>query len=486
MISPSLPYDDTGVMTGSVTTVDGVPTALYSSHGHQCPGKGHRCPVIASARASNLTDPLLVRWEKTGVAMLNQAPGFRDPSSAFRSGGKWRVLTACQNCNGTASMLGLFSSEDFKSWEFTSTPLLAPQLECPDYWPVVVGVHVNDGDGDGNGDGDGDETAAIATAGLLSAIKLSQGGKEVVWVGTWDESTQTLTNILYPRLPAQRQASLRSKPEGGVLLDQFSYASKSFYDPLHRQQVWTSWIHELYLDRHGGCVNETVCSTHTLPRALAFDPELQAHVTPPVPQTALLRRKLLHSLHGTPTELGDDVMRIPEAPASGLQLEILATFALPSESESLVVGINAREGTAQRTSAFITVDSGIATASESPLPALRSASLEVHVNNTNQIIPGRARQLSRHQVPFAIKESDSNVTLRVFVDHSVVEAYSTEGRGVVTSRTYPTDDALGASLFCAVNTDCELPGGKKGKCLNDPSASGGFRCKTESDCPGSQ
>ena len=46
-----------------------------------------------------------------------------------------------------------------------------------------------------------------------------------------------------------------------------------------------------------------------------------------------------------------------------------------------------------------------------------------------------------------MKPSDSNITLRVYIDHSVIEAYAQGGRAVITSRTYPTDDALGAPLL---------------------------------------
>ena len=36
-----------------------------------------------------------------------------------------------------------------------------------------------------------------------------------------------------------------------------------------------------------------------------------------------------------------------------------------------------------------------------------------------------------------MKPSDSNITLRVYIDHSVIEAYAQGGRAVITSRTYP-------------------------------------------------
>ena len=89
------------------------------------------------------------------------------------------ALGRSEHCNGSSSALGLFSAPALEGpWEFTSTPLPRAQLECPDYWPVVpIGGGSNAG---------------------LSAIKLSEGGKEAVYVGTMDEDTQTMTNLVEP------------------------------------------------------------------------------------------------------------------------------------------------------------------------------------------------------------------------------------------------------------------------------------------------
>eukprot|EP01051_Picozoa_sp_SAG22_P026989 SAG22_NODE_8812_length_628_cov_1.194707_1_plen_88_part_00 len=49
-----------------------------------------------------------------------------------------------------------------------------------------------------------------------------------------------------------------------------------------------------------------------------------------------------------------------------------------------------------------------------------------------------------------MKPGDRNVTLRMFVDHSVIEAYAQGGRAVVTQwgylEGYPTDDAPGVAV----------------------------------------
>ena len=104
------------------------------------------------------------------------------------------------------------------------------------------------------------------------------------YIGTYNEKAQKLVN---PINEAQLlDAGWRARSV---------YASKSFYDPVHRQQVWTAWVVEPWTV-DGGCANATVCGTHTLPRSLMYDPALKQLVTPPIPQLSLLRSKQLLKL----------------------------------------------------------------------------------------------------------------------------------------------------------------------------------------------
>jgi sucrose-6-phosphate hydrolase SacC (GH32 family) len=310
-------------------------------------------------------------------------------------------------------------TDDFRHWEFTSTPLAVGQLECPDTWPVVP--------------------ADGAAAEGLVAIKLSHAGREIVYVGEWDVPTQTLVRVVPPALPA-----LNPPSDGrSQLLDAATYASKCFYDPVHRQQVWTSWVHERYTTSDGGCINATVCSTHTLPRTLLYDADLRAHVTPPVPQTDLLRVQKLFSLPA-PLALAAGAPHDLPATAAGMQLEIRATFALPL-AEGLEVGVHTRRSSdgLQQTTSSVRVG---APAHPDASTSLTVATLRNDVSNAAGVLPHP--QAWSQSIHFPIKPTDRNLTLVVYVDHSIVEAYAQHGRGVATTRTYPTDDALGVSVFC--------------------------------------
>ena len=122
------------------------------------------------------------------------------------------------------------------------------------------------------------------------------------------------------------------------------------------------------------------------------------------------------------------------------QLEILATFALPLPAGVRVGVISRRsvDGT-QSTESFLEMEAPDAVLTEA---GVQTATVGSAVKDANGLGNGQKR------LSFGVKPADTNVTLRVFVDHSVLETYAQGGRGVVTDRMYPSDDALGAGVFC--------------------------------------
>eukprot|EP00662_Eupelagonemidae_sp_cell21_P017208 gene17208-29869_t len=60
MLKPDMPYDQGAVMTGSVTIVNGTPTALYSSGGNcGSAGPATHGTCFNTAQPADLSDPLL-------------------------------------------------------------------------------------------------------------------------------------------------------------------------------------------------------------------------------------------------------------------------------------------------------------------------------------------------------------------------------------------------------------------------------------------
>merc|ERR1719375_1073497 len=114
--------------------------ALYSGHGS---GLGVSISVAAPA---DISDPLLTNWTKNVANPLlakppNNGRAFRDPSTAWKSGGQWRMVLACESCtNGTfEGSASLYSSMDFVNWTYTGSMMgFDKMIECPDFFPVTL------------------------------------------------------------------------------------------------------------------------------------------------------------------------------------------------------------------------------------------------------------------------------------------------------------------------------------------------------------
>ena len=50
-------------------------------------------------------------------------------------------------------------------------------------------------------------------------------------------------------------------------------------------------------------------------------------------------------------------------------------------------------------------------------------------------------------MPLPLKQNETSVTLRCFIDHSVLEAFGTDGRSAITARTYPLDSSADVALW---------------------------------------
>lgn len=409
MLKPDEPYDNGAVMTGSVTLVDGNPIALYSSRGSATAETG---TVICAAAPANRSDPMLVDWVKSDKNPLIQHPaklhngGFRDPSTAWRSGDYWYTVIACGDCATTnSSQAALYrspaSDSSLTSWEPAGALYeFSTMIECPDFFPVSDGLY---------------------------ALKYNRKAVEFAIVGKYDEEKQKLV------------------PEGSdteQLLDAGPvYASKSFYDPVNKQQVWMAWVKEAW-KQDNSCVNASVCGTHTLLRTVEYDRDLGILLLQPAPQLKKLRGpKPVVSLGPNLIKAGDAL----KLDASGMQLEIVASFAVPSAADgtySFGVATRLSSDGLQRTDCALSGTLG------RDGPALE---LQIVVNNTAGILPTKRT----NSAPVPLKDGEARVELRCFVDHSVVEAYAQGGRAAITQRSYPTDDANALAVF-AMGVDVQL------------------------------
>jgi len=208
--------------------------------------------------------------------------------------------------------------------------------------------------------------------------------------------------------------------------------------------VWSGWLGEKWHADDGGCANLTVCSTHTLPRAMQWDAELKRMITPPIPQLELLRGRQLASL--SKLVMKDGAMQLLKG-VRGMQLEIIANFALPVAAGTSTVGIASRMNSdgSQRSDCAVTFNADGA----------GGATLNVTIKNQGAIVDTNPRRGDPHFQELPLKASDTQVELRCFVDHSVIEAYGFGGRTAVSARSYPLDDAVDVGIF-AIGADAQL------------------------------
>ncbi|KAK6911901.1 Glycosyl hydrolase family 32, C-terminal [Dillenia turbinata] len=230
-IFPSQPYDINGCWSGSATLVpkgkDIVPHILYTGNNEA------NQQVQNLALPKNLSDPYLIEWIKvpqnplmapTSTNQIN-ASSFRDPTTAWRVRGEWRVIIGNRkNHRGQAI---LYRSKDFITWEEAKHPLhSSPKTgmwECPDFYPVSTSSQV------------GLDTSFIGK-GTKHILKVSLGdkGHDYFYIGKYIPKNDTFI------------------PDGesvdsvlGLRYDYGKYyASKTFYDSVKHARILWGWVSE--------------------------------------------------------------------------------------------------------------------------------------------------------------------------------------------------------------------------------------------------
>ncbi|XP_065835085.1 uncharacterized protein [Oscarella lobularis] len=460
-LSPDMAYDKRGVFTGSTTILDdGTPVIVYT-----CVNSGQQQCV---AYPANKSDPFLTNWTKPDYnpVIKDPPPGgvagsFRDDTTAWKSGGSWKlVVGASINGHGAAS---LWDSKDFKTWTYVHPLYTTTQYgmwECPDFYPLHDSKNTY-------------------------ALKYSAGGRDWYTLGSYDESKQVLV------------------PSGNATLFDYGhvYASKRFYDPVKKRQIFYGWVSE---EDKGGSQRGWQ-GIQTLPRSLTLDSDLAIVLSTPVDELASLR-KTGTSMKNVQLAAGQTM---PLKGVSGLQLEIEANFTFDKAAASQRFGISVRmslDGSMRTDILFVhqnmtgpmnntdlpgdeyrqfpykvgnTEEANIALCKETcdnetkcvawtyvrkgdpvvPRCSLKNGIPHLNPNKfcvsgikrTNMFMVDRSKtggdgNQGSVQAPLPMKSGEETVTIRAFVDHSIIESYAQGGRAVITSRVYPDASADGVAL----------------------------------------
>lgn len=227
-IYPSKPFDIKGCWSGSATVLPGnKPVILYTGIDPE------ERQVQNYAIPANISDPYLREWIKPDnnpiVVPTNDmnASAFRDPTTAWWSGGHWKMIVGGRREGKERGLAHLYRSRDFVNWVKAKHPLHSNKntgmWECPDFYPVSL----------------------FGTKGLDTSVK-GPNVKHVLKVSL------DLTRYEYYTIGSYNLALDRYFPDNtsvdgwdGLRYDYGNfYASKTFYDPVKKRRILWGWANE--------------------------------------------------------------------------------------------------------------------------------------------------------------------------------------------------------------------------------------------------
>lgn len=429
-------YDLNGVWTGSATILaDGQIIMLYTGDTNDS------VQVQNLAYPANLSDPLLLDWVKySNNPVLVPPPGiaidkFRDPTTGWLGpDGKWRI-TIGSKVNGTGISL-VYTTTNFTTYELLDTVLHAVpgtgMWECVDFYPVSI-------------NGSTGLDTSVTGPGIKHVLKASLDDTKLDYyaIGTYFSENDTWV----PDNPTEDVGI-------GLRLDYGRfYASKTFYDPKKERRILWGWINET--DTEDDDLAKGWASVQTIPRTVLFDNKTGTNVVQwPVEEVETLR---LNS-----TEF-DSVLVEPGSVVelnigTATQLDIFAEFEIESlglEETNEEANGGCGDGAIHRSSLgpFGLLVIADETLSElTPIYFRPSNSSdgtyfcadEKRSTEANEIY----KQIYGSKVPVLDGEKYS---MRVLVDHSIVESFAQGGRTVITSRVYPTEAIYGSARLFLFN-----------------------------------
>ncbi|OAY75441.1 Beta-fructofuranosidase 1 [Ananas comosus] len=433
-------YDANGVWTGSATVLpDGRLIMLYTG------------ATVDAVQVQNLafpadpSDPLLRSWSKSDSNPVLTPPSgvgpadFRDPTTAWYdpSDDTWRIVIGSKDDDGHTGTSMVFRTRDFIRWELV--PGLLHQVagtgmwECIDFYPVATG---------GNAAKHGVDTAATANGddGVRHVLKASMDDDrhDYYALGLYDAAQ----NVWVPDEP-DMDVGIGLRYDWGKF-----YASKTFYDPVKKRRLLWGWIGET--DSEHADILKGWASLQAVPRSVLFDVKTGSNLIQwPVEEIESLRMNRT-DFSGITIDTGS-FFRLNIQKAT--QLDIVAEFEIPKEALEAVneadIGYNcstsggaAGRGALGPFGLLVLADKKLTEQTAVYFYVSRKADggLKTHFCQDEVRVVGSS-------VPVLDGET---LSLRILVDHSIVESFAQGGRSCITSRVYPTEaiyNAAGVYLF---------------------------------------
>ncbi|GLT78365.1 hypothetical protein SLA2020_499030 [Shorea laevis] len=411
-------YDFNGVWTGSATTLpNGQVIMLYTGSTNES------TQVQNLAYPANPSDPLLINWIKcSGNPVLVPPRGindkdFRDPITAWlNSDGKWRILIGSKI--GKAGIALVYNTNDFKN--YTSEGIL------------------NAGSGTG-----------------MQAWMMTER-KDYYALGTYYDSNHTWVPD-----NASIDGGIGIRYDYGIF-----YAPKTFYDPDKKRRILWGWIGES--DSEATDVKKEWASLQSIPRTILMDMKTGSNLLQwPVEEVESLRVSST-DFDKVEVKAGET---IPLDVGLANQLDIIAEFEIDKE---------ALDKAAETDEQFSCEKSGGAANRGALGPfgilVLAEETLTLQTPVYFYIVKGTggtfrtffctdksrsseatdvSKQIYASFVP--VLESEK-LSIRILVDHSIIESFAQGGRSCITARAYPTKAIYEAAMVFLYNnaTDARI------------------------------
>ncbi|XP_010430330.1 PREDICTED: acid beta-fructofuranosidase 3, vacuolar-like isoform X1 [Camelina sativa] len=442
-------YDVNGVITGSATFLDdGSIVMLYTGI------TGEFVQVQNLAYPEDPSDPLLLKWVKfSGNPILLPPPGigakdFRDPTTAWKtSAGKWRIVIGSK-INRTGVSL-VYDTTDFKTYELLDTLLHqvpnTGEWECVDFYPVskteAIGLDTS-----------------VKGRDVKHVVKASMDDTrmDLYAIGTYFDSNATWIPD-NPSIDVGISTALRY--DYGTF-----YASKTFYDQNKGRRVL--WGFTIESDTVAADQQKGWASVQTIPRTVVLDTKTGKNlILWPVEEIESLRlsSKRFNMTVGPGTVVPVDV-------GSASQLDIEAEFVIKKDDLEINLGDNSAVGYDEDFSCEANGGSTVRGAlGPFGFSVLADQSLSEHTPVYFYVTKGKDSKLKTFFCTDNLRSTMANdvvtsiygslvpvlkgekLTMRILVDHSMIEGFGQGGRTCITSRAYPTKAIYGATKLFLFN-----------------------------------
>ncbi|GAV85479.1 Glyco_hydro_32N domain-containing protein/Glyco_hydro_32C domain-containing protein/DUF3357 domain-containing protein [Cephalotus follicularis] len=439
-------YDINGVWTGSATILpNGRIVMLYTGSTNES------VQVQNLAFPADHNDPLLINWVKySGNPVLFPPAGidskdFRDPTTAWHTiDGKWR-LTIGSKINDTGIAL-VYDTKDFINYELLGSILHGVHgtgmWECVDFYPVSK-TGKNGLDTSDNG------------SGVKHVVKasLDDDRHDYYALGTYDEKTGKWVPD-----EANIDVGIGIRYDYGIF-----YASKTFYDQDKQRRVLWGWIGES--DSEAADVKKGWASLQGIPRTVLLDTKTGSNLLQwPVEEVQSLRlsSKKFEKVQVKPGSV------VPLAVGPATQLDIIAEFELDKEGLKRTAEANVEfscstsGGAAQRGALgpfglLVLADDGLS--EQTPVYFYIAKGTDGNLKTffcTDQSRSSAASDVNKRIYgSFLPVLKGENLSLRILVDHSIVESFGQGGRSCITARVYPTKAIYGDARVFLFNNATE-------------------------------